>query len=221
MDYQKHYDKLVERAKNRTLDEYTEKHRVLPGCLGGTYAPENVVHLTPEEHYVAHQLLIKIYPHERKLIHAAMMMTVESGNQDRSKNRLYGWLKREYVSECRKRTGKKNPSYGKSWYHDPKTLENGKFAKDDVPTGWEKGRVPPSKCAVCDKRISNVATYCVKHGNENRKRTENGKFTGRESEFYEYHDKLGSMNKACKAMGFLGAVGSYYVYAKRLLDQRT
>ena len=41
---------------------YFEKHRIIPGCMGGTYTFTNVSYLTLEEHYVAHQLLAKIYP---------------------------------------------------------------------------------------------------------------------------------------------------------------
>ena len=33
------------------------KHRILPGHMGGTYAPENVVLLTIEEHAEAHRKL--------------------------------------------------------------------------------------------------------------------------------------------------------------------
>ena len=33
------------------------KHRIIPGHMGGTYDPENVVLLTIEEHAEAHRLL--------------------------------------------------------------------------------------------------------------------------------------------------------------------
>ena len=62
MNYKKIYDSLIERGKNRNLNEYGEKHHIVPKCLGGSNKKENLVKLTPEEHYVAHQLLVKIYP---------------------------------------------------------------------------------------------------------------------------------------------------------------
>lgn len=62
MNYVAQYLKLIERARNRILDGYKERHRVKPRCLGGDDVQENLVYLTPEEHYVAHQLLVKIYP---------------------------------------------------------------------------------------------------------------------------------------------------------------
>ena len=51
--------------------------------------------LTPEEHYVAHQLLVKIHPTNYKLVTAAFCMTFDKDGK-RSNNKLYGWLRREY-----------------------------------------------------------------------------------------------------------------------------
>lgn len=166
MDYKKHYDLLIERAKLRILESYTEKHHIVPRCLGGNDEKENIVKLTPEEHYVAHQLLVKMYPDKPSLIYAANMMSVDSSKTGRD-NKRYGWLKRKYIAECRKRKGKKNPSYGKFWYHCPNTLSNGKFLPEDVPAGWSKGRVPPAKntsCTVCgDDTGGPKAQWCPKH----------------------------------------------------------
>jgi len=59
MNYKKHYNILMDRAKNRELKGYTEKHHIVPKCVGGNDDASNIVVLTPEEHYVAHQLLLK------------------------------------------------------------------------------------------------------------------------------------------------------------------
>ncbi len=48
MNYQWHYNKLIERGKNRTLECYTENHHIIPNCMDGTDDPENLVRLTPE-----------------------------------------------------------------------------------------------------------------------------------------------------------------------------
>lgn len=95
MNYKLHYDKLIKRANNRILDCYTERHHIIPKCLGGTDEPHNIVKLLPGEHYLAHQLLVKMYPNEPKLVYAARMMTVNS-NEKRMNNKLYGWLRRKY-----------------------------------------------------------------------------------------------------------------------------
>jgi|LakMenEpi03Aug12_release.lakeMendotaPanAssembly.Ray.scaffolds.fasta_scaffold108455_3 hypothetical protein len=88
MNYQKIYEQLT--AKDMIAD-YTEKHHIIPRCMGGSNNPSNLVLLTPEAHYVAHQLLVKIYPHNHKLVYAANMM----GNC-RITNKLYGWLRRKF-----------------------------------------------------------------------------------------------------------------------------
>lgn len=103
MNYKKHYDSLILRAQNRILDSYTETHHIIPRCLDGTDDKENLVELTPEEHYVAHQLLVKIYPKIPKLVFALVIMTGK--NKTIRRNKLYGWLKRK-ISEAR--TGTKH-----------------------------------------------------------------------------------------------------------------
>jgi hypothetical protein len=87
MNYKKHYDNLMERARHRLLEGYGEWHHVIPRCMGGKDGEQ--VHLTPEEHYVAHQLLVKMYRNNPKLIYAALMM-----GSTRANNKAYGWLRR-------------------------------------------------------------------------------------------------------------------------------
>lgn len=91
MNYQRHYDALIQRAKWRVLDGYAERHHVVPKCMGGGDEAENLVLLTAEEHYVAHQLLVKIFPGERKIVYAAWAMTHGKWRS----NKKYGWLKRK------------------------------------------------------------------------------------------------------------------------------
>ena len=106
MDYQKIYNNLVERGKNRVLSGYKEKHHILPRCLGGTDQADNLVWLTPEEHYVCHLLLVKMYPGSLKVVKAAMFMSSSNSFQQRS-NKAYGWLKRQYSDFMR---GPNNPT---------------------------------------------------------------------------------------------------------------
>jgi len=71
MNYQKIHNQIINRAKDRLLEDYSEKHHIIPRCVNGTNAKENLVYLTPEEHYVVRQLLVKMYPQNHKLIFAA------------------------------------------------------------------------------------------------------------------------------------------------------
>jgi len=92
MNYTRHYNLLIERARTRVLDSYAEKHHVIPRCMGGPNNKENIVSLTGREHFVAHLLLIKIYPANPKLVCAAVKMR---GNRKYYQNnsRLYEWLR--------------------------------------------------------------------------------------------------------------------------------
>ena len=84
MRYNLHYETLIDRARNRTPkpDEYYETHHIIPRCVGGTDESNNLVQLTPEEHYTAHLLLIRIYPDSNGLVFAASMMTVDMNEKE-------------------------------------------------------------------------------------------------------------------------------------------
>lgn len=95
MNWQKHYDALISRARGRMLEGYSEKHHVIPRCLGGDDSMANLVRLTPEEHFVAHQLLVKLHPESHALVYAVRMMAVDNVRLvGRAQNKLFGWLKR-------------------------------------------------------------------------------------------------------------------------------
>lgn len=99
MNYQFHYNKLMERApKKKPTSGYYERHRIIPGCLGGKYVIGNIAWLTPEEHFIAHQLLVKIYPGNKKLVYSARMMTVNRKEYQARTNKEYAWLKRVWIA---------------------------------------------------------------------------------------------------------------------------
>jgi hypothetical protein len=104
MDYSKIYDRLMARATNRRATEYTEIHHVIPRCMGGTDKSDNLVRLTAEEHFVAHKLLVKMYPTERGLVFGMMAMTMSNRGM-RPCNKAFGWVRRliaQALSESRK-----------------------------------------------------------------------------------------------------------------------
>lgn len=107
MNYQAHYDRLVERARNRILTGYVERHHAIPRCMGGTDDKSNIVSLTAREHFVAHQLLVKIYPKEGGLIAAVRFLTsTRKGNP--VKSRMYEWLRVRHARQMSvNNTGKK------------------------------------------------------------------------------------------------------------------
>ena len=102
MNYIKIYNRLIDRAKERVLTEYTEKHHIVPRCMGGGDEESNIAVVTPEEHYVCHQLLAKIYPDNQQLLYACMAMTGNRGERVLN-NKAYGWIRRRISKD---RTGK-------------------------------------------------------------------------------------------------------------------
>lgn len=93
MNYKAIYDRLMERARTRKLTNYSESHHVIPRCMGGTDERANLVRLTPEEHLVAHELLIFIHPTHTKLVYALLAMTMNAGGT-RPNNKMFGWMRR-------------------------------------------------------------------------------------------------------------------------------
>ena len=57
MNYTNLYDKLIEKAKIREINNklvgYKEIHHIIPKCLGGTDDKDNLVELTAREHFIA------------------------------------------------------------------------------------------------------------------------------------------------------------------------
>lgn len=81
MNYWQHYERLMERARDRVLIGSFERHHILPKCLGGTNALSNLVCLTLKEHYIAHRLLVKLHPNDNRLVYALVWIAKRCGNR--------------------------------------------------------------------------------------------------------------------------------------------
>lgn len=93
MNYKQNYFDYINYVKslNRKRGKvYYEKHHIIPKCLGGTNEKDNLILLTGREHFLAHYLLCKIYPNNKKLLFAFAGMKRISKEQKRYINsRLY------------------------------------------------------------------------------------------------------------------------------------
>lgn len=144
MKYLKIYDKIIERAKNREIDGYTEKHHIVPKCIGGNNKKDNIVSLTPKEHYICHRLLCEIYPDEIKLKYAFWRMCNVVNNEYQNRNysvsaNVYSRIK----NEISKLMSKKVKNYSK---------ENRKLIGEKISKKL-KGR-PSSKKGTCNPEHS-------------------------------------------------------------------
>lgn len=108
MNYIKIYESIIQRAKDRVIVEgYKEIHHIVPRCIGGIDDATNLVALTPEEHFVCHQLLTKIHPTSKGLARAALVMSLNSNNR-RPSSKLYGWIRRRYSESIRYKRESRN-----------------------------------------------------------------------------------------------------------------
>lgn len=58
-----YYDFITEcKDKNYPEGSYLEKHHIVPRSLGGSDDEDNLILLTPEDHYTAHEWLDLMYP---------------------------------------------------------------------------------------------------------------------------------------------------------------
>lgn len=137
MDYQKHYNNLVEKARNRKLEGYYEKHHIIPKCLGGLDTKENIVKVTAKEHFIMHLLLHKIYPKHYGLCFAVFKMSKYGIYNAQG----YENLKKEFSKiQSKNRTGKpllnnrgeKHHYYGKT-RSDKTKLKISKSLKGNIP----------------------------------------------------------------------------------------
>lgn len=111
MDHAAHYDRLIARAVGRVLTGYSERHHIVPKCLGGSNAESNIVRLTAEEHYVAHQLLIFMHPGNRKILWAASQMSWKApGQVKRPTNKRYGWIRRKLAADFKEHNPGRSPT---------------------------------------------------------------------------------------------------------------
>jgi hypothetical protein len=166
MLYIKVYNDIIERAKSRKLLEYTEKHHIIPKCMGGNDDKDNLVKLTFREHFICHRLLCKIYPNSYKLYYAlSCMIRVSKTNLKRTEiltSRHFNLIKNLMVGHMGKwnlgkvpwnkgLTGKdhtdrykfrSNPPnmLGRKWINNGK-LQRKIFINGELPEGWIMGRI--------------------------------------------------------------------------------
>lgn len=178
MDYEKIYNSIISLAQSRVtlVNEYTEKHHIIPRCMGGSNGGNNIVSLLAKEHYMCHLLLTKIYPENNGLVLAFHMMLISSSYQHRITSRKYKFLKERH-SEIMSinQTGALNSQFGTVWVYNISKECSKKIKKKDldayIKNGWCKGRkmkfttsIVVRNCKGCSKEFNtvNAAIYCSK-----------------------------------------------------------
>jgi NUMOD3 motif len=95
------YFNIIDKAKKRYVTSYVEKHHIIPKSLGGSDSKDNLVRLTPKEHFICHMLLIRMLTGQQrgKMLQALWYMSnKKSTTKHVPRSRLYEKLRNEYIS---------------------------------------------------------------------------------------------------------------------------
>jgi hypothetical protein len=127
--YTRWYNHIVERARYRIIEDYTETHHIKPRSLGGSDEIDNLVALTAREHFICHWLLTKMTTGEDryKMLNALRMMRAEKNGQQRYEtaitSRVYESIKTEYARlQSERIRGEKNPMWGRTHTEEARKL---------------------------------------------------------------------------------------------------
>lgn len=108
MNYNRIYEEFIidRREKEKLLkDEYTEKHHIIPRCMGGLDNRDNLIRLTPEDHFFAHLLLAKIHG-GKNWISLGFMAMISNKNSNLKnylrKRKDYSYLRKKSAEELSK-----------------------------------------------------------------------------------------------------------------------
>lgn len=148
MDYRRIYDRIVFRAKceyevrlqQKKDGVYFEKHHIKPKSIGGDNSKDNLVLLTPREHFICHALLIRFLSGvELTKMKWAFFRLCSCSRKNNPRKcgyvnaRLYEKFKDSF------QLGRCNSQYGKYWWVHQQT---GQVIKSEQSPGeeWVRGR---------------------------------------------------------------------------------
>lgn len=94
--YTRWYYSLIDRAKTRQLKSEIEKHHIIPRSLGGGNEKENLVSLTPREHFICHRFLAKMTTGPAKRSMTCAIMYMSNFRQDKISSRTYAYIKKQF-----------------------------------------------------------------------------------------------------------------------------
>jgi hypothetical protein len=168
MNYIKTYNKLIIKAKLESRKKsdggYYEAHHIKPRSFGGEGDCRNINHpnivlLTPKEHYVAHLLLVAIYP-DSPAMHKALwnMCNVKKDIRYNPSAKTYCKIRTEYIKNT---IGSNNHFFGKT-HSDESKIKIGK-ASLGRQTFLGKIHTNDTKNKISDYRKGKLLSDDTKH----------------------------------------------------------
>lgn len=171
--YKEIYENILEKAKNRVLTCYTEKHHIIPRYQGGDNSSDNLIELTYREHLIIHFLRWKLFNNPQDKCAYKLMLNY---SLDRKKEVCY------MVAEINKKSGhimrlsQKNKESG--WMLKIRSKENcilggkkaGKIAKETgqiysikTKESCTNGGITAGNLAKDRNQIQQIAKYKGKY----------------------------------------------------------
>jgi hypothetical protein len=145
--YSKLYEKFIKkcRARKDIKGDFFEIHHIVPRSLGGNNDKDNLIKLTPREHFFAHLLLSKMHSGENqiKMAHALRMMAGITKSKNHITSRSYD-LAKNIIYKVLQSAGKD--------YQQEKELQDSILTEfTDITKVFERGT-----CKICGIRPKSI-----------------------------------------------------------------
>jgi len=88
--------KFIDSLRSQVIDGYSEKHHIVPRSHGGSNKKDNLIALTPRQHFIAHRMLWKAYG--GSMARAYFMMSA-TGKYGKIGSKTYSMAREEYSKQ--------------------------------------------------------------------------------------------------------------------------
>ena len=88
MDYHRIYKQLINKAAERTISGYKEKHHIIPKCMGGTNDKDNIVEKSKENNQLFSDFIQRLKFGESTFLQPANDTIIQNTNVEKLRNIL-------------------------------------------------------------------------------------------------------------------------------------
>jgi hypothetical protein len=90
------YNNFISALKGQVVEGYSEKHHIVPRSHGGSNKKDNLIALTPRQHFIAHRMLWKAYG--GSMARAYFMMSA-TGKYGKIGSKTYSMVREAYSKQ--------------------------------------------------------------------------------------------------------------------------
>jgi hypothetical protein len=152
------YYQIIDNARTKNYDGYSEVHHITPRALGGSDDQDNLIRLSFREHFLCHWLLIKFVRDPKDKVNMIFALSCMTGiNEVLTGKKIVASWQFEVAKRAAKdnTSGENHPMYGKKHkketiekmkennglrgkrrYENPETGEKKYFSEEEMPDGF-------------------------------------------------------------------------------------